>query len=778
MRHQHIRIVREEPINERKPKKPPVRQAPSDPRGYGRQLKRSFDATIETDVEIPGFDDRRLLKLEVVAGFRPDDFAAIPGVEVLSQEGSTVILVFADARGVSEFEQRLTMLIRDGKVTRKELLFALQAFDHWTAADRTGRALAGFELTEDQTFMIDVELWPIVKPGDRQAMVAAFETWLDQAQMVKLDKLDKASLLMFRLRVDAQQIAKLLNHRDVRLVDLPPSYGLEMELVTFDVNQLSQVESPSDDAALIGVLDSGIAGGHPLIAPALGEGAGFVLPDRESSDQQGHGTRVAGLSLYGDVRACLQRNEFVPQLRLLSGRVFNNDGGDDTRFVEKNVEEAVRYFHGEYGCRVFCFSYGDRNKVYDGRHVRGLAYVLDTLSRELGVLFVVPVGNLCTADLPADPVASYPGYLLEDNARLLDPSPALNVLTVGGLAEFEADVAAQRYPDTIEGKSIAKSGEPSPFTRRGPSVNGAIKPDLVEYAGNLAVSRNGAIVKRRLGVLSLSNDFALGHPLNEDVGTSFAAPRVAHVAARVLNHEPQASSNLLRAILAAHARWPERAIALMTENGKLDTDSLLKLCGYGQVRDDAVYQSLSNAVTLFAEDTLQDNHHHFYELPLPPDLWTPGKRTREITISLAHSPDVRTTRVDYRATKLSFQLVSKPDLQAVSAWFRKKRDDGAAKADEYSRGRGVTLTQRSRGTLQTATWRFPLARSADDFKLFLVVTRHDANWSEVKATPEPYALAFTIQDRENLDAKLYQQIQLQLQLREQARIRTRVRITR
>jgi len=187
---------------------------------------------------------------------------------------------------------------------------------------------------------------------------------------------------------------------------------------------------------------------------------------------------------------------------------------------------------------------------------------------------------------------------------------------------------------------------------------------------------------------------------------------------------------------------------------------------------------LSNAVTLFAEDTLQDNHHHFYELPLPPDLWTPGKRTREITISLAHSPDVRTTRVDYRATKLSFQLVSKPDLQAVSAWFRKKRDDGVAKADEYSRGRGVTLTQRSRGTLQTATWRFPLARSADDFKLFLVVTRHDANWSEVKATPEPYALAFTIQDRENLDAKLYQQIQLQLQLREQARIRTRVRITR
>ncbi|PKM03753.1 MAG: hypothetical protein CVV16_07820 [Gammaproteobacteria bacterium HGW-Gammaproteobacteria-6] len=778
MRHQHIRIVREEAINERRPKKPPLRPAPSDPSGYGRRLKRSFDAAIETDVAIPGFDDRRLLKLEVVAGFRPDDFTAIPGVEVLSQEGSTVVLIFADARGVREFEQRLTMLARDGKVTRKDIFFALQAFDHWTPEDRTGRALADAELPDAGAFLVDVELWPLPKPGDRQAMVAAFEAWLAQAAIASLDKLDKASLLMFRLRVDAQQLSNLLNHRDVRQVDLPPDYGLEMELVNFDVNQLPAVESPTDDAALIGVLDSGVAGGHPLLRAALGEAEGFVLPDRESADQQGHGSRVAGLALYGDVRACLQRNEFVPQLRLLSGRVFNNDGRDDTRFVEKNVEDAVRYFHGEYGCRVFCFSYGDRNKIYDGRHLRGLAYVLDSLSRELGVLFVVPTGNLCSDDLPADPVASYPGYLLEDNARLLDPAPALNVLTVGGLAEFEADAAAQRYPDTIEGQSIAKSCEPAPFTRCGPSVNGAIKPDLVEYAGNQAVSRNGAIVSRRLGVLSLSKDFASGHPLNEDVGTSFAAPRVAHVAARVLNHEPQASSNLLRAMLAAHARWPERAIALMTESGKLDMDSLLKLCGYGRVRDDAVYESLDNAVTLFAEDTLQDNHHHFYELPLPPDLWTPGKRTREITVSLAHSPDVRTTRIDYRATKLSFQLVSKPSLQTVSAWFRKKRDEGAAKADEYSRGRGVTLTQRSRGTLQTATWRFPSARSADDFKLFLVVTRHDANWSEVKATPEPYALAFTIQDRENLKAKLYQQIQLQLQLREQVRIRARARITR
>ena len=86
----------------------------------------------------------------------------------------------------------------------------------------------------------------------------------------------------------------------------------------------------------------------------------------------------------------IQRGQFVPMLRLFSGKVFKDDGTDQTEFVERSVEEAVKYFQSEYGCCVFNFSYGDLNKVYDGRHLRGLAYTLDHLSRTLGVLFVVP----------------------------------------------------------------------------------------------------------------------------------------------------------------------------------------------------------------------------------------------------------------------------------------------------------------------------------------------------------------------------------------------------
>src|SRR5690606_22788357 len=134
-------------------------------------------------------------------------------------------------------------------------------------------------------------------------------------------------------------------------------------------------------------------------------------------------------------------------------------------FVEKAVEEAVRDLHEQYGCKVFNLSYGDLNKVYDGRHVRGLAYTLDRLTRELGVLFVVPAGNLLPSLLPADARASYPDYLFEEYARLLDPATALNALTVGGISLFEATRDAQRHPDKIDDHTLARANQPFPLTR-------------------------------------------------------------------------------------------------------------------------------------------------------------------------------------------------------------------------------------------------------------------------------------------------------------------------
>ncbi|MBL4630790.1 MAG: hypothetical protein JKY14_06375 [Paraglaciecola sp.] len=58
--------------------------------------------------------------------------------------------------------------------------------------------------------------------------------------------------------------------------------------------------------------------------------------------------------------------------------------------------------------------------------------------------------------------------------------------------------------------------------------------------------------------------------------------------------------------------------------------------------------------------------------------------------------------------------------------------------------------------------------------MFLVVTRQDQPWAVEQVNKfESYALAVSITDRENEEAKLYEQISQQLQGREQAKQRAK-----
>ncbi len=782
MAYEHLRLEREAPINPRHPR--PYRGGfkPADPGAYGAALGQKLQAakthlTDPAQADIGGFDDRKLLKIRLHAGDKSvPAFDAIPGVEIVSQEDAAVVLAFATEAGLGEFEQRLATLARDGRVTRKELLYAIQDFEHWTPEDRTGNALREQGFPAHAPFTLDIELWPQERQDRRQAMVRAFVAWLQDLCIEKLDELQQPSLVMLRLRCNRDQAEQLLRHRDVRTVDLPPRLGVAVELLRTDINQFPTINPPSADAPAIAVLDSGLTSGHPLLGAAVGDAQGYLQPHRSPHDTNPHwhGTFVGGLALYGDVHSAIQQGQFIPQLRLFSGKVFEDDDQNQTEFVEKAVEEAVLDLHEQYGCKVFNLSYGDLNKVYDGRHVRGLAYTLDRITRELGVLFVVPTGNMQLDQLPQDALEQYPDYLFEAHARLLDPATALNVLTVGGISLFEATREAQRYPNTIEDHVIARENQPFPLTRRGPSINGAIKPDVVEHAGNIALMRTGGSTRHTgLGVVSLNGGFASGPAFKEDIGTSYAAPQVAHKAVRLLVAVPDASPNLLRALIGAHARWPKACKTLL--NPADDTkgrDRLLQLTGYGRVDDAALYRSLDHTVTLLAEDRVGNDQHHFFELPVPASFWANGRRAREITVALAYSPEVRTTRLDYRRAKLWFTMVVAESLDEVTQAFRRNREQGMG---EHGNGRWLPNDTRKNGTLQVSRWTFRQAPAGGD-KAFVVVTRQDSAWSQDahRNEAEPYALAVVLADRGQVDAQLYAQVQAMLQARAQARARARV----
>jgi hypothetical protein len=774
MAYEHLQLEKESPVTDRHRRPGFGSPPPADPRRHGNALLRSFRAVCEgaANEDLGGFDDRKLLKIRLRGGERQlPDFNQIDGLEVVSQEGHEVVLAFATAAGLNLVEERLATLARDGRVTRKELLFVIDAFEHWTPEDRTGAALAGQGLPQDGPCTLDVELWPQDMPARRQSTLASFTAFARELGAEILDQVNTASLLMIRLRCNLDTAEQILRYRDARTVDLPPRWGLAIGTVAADVNRFPLPEPPDAGVPRVAVLDAGLVTGQPLIAPAVGHAQGYVLPHRSPDDADPwHGTSVAGLALYGDIEAAIATGEFTPSLLLVSGRVFNHDGDDQTEFVENAVERAVRDLHAEFGCRVFNLSYGDLNKVYTSGHVRGLAYTLDRLTRELGVLFVVSTGNLSVDGLPRDPLESFPGYLLEDDARLVDPATALNAVTVGGIARHEATRGAQQRPDLIEDRPIARTGHPFPLTRSGPSINGAIKPDFVEHAGNLAVVRlTGRTAFRGLGVVTTNGGFAGGHSFREEVGTSFAAPAVAHRAAKLLRRVPDASHNLLRALLGAHADWPAASVSLLNPNNNADgRDNLTRLVGYGCINDGALEQSLDNVVSLICQEQIGNDRCQFYAVPIPDEFWAGGRRTREVTVALAYSPAVRTTRLDYRMTKLKFSLVVARDLDEVSAAFQRNRDQGMP---ERSTARWLSGEARQAGTLQVSRWRFQQRLQG---QVYVVVTRQDAPWSTANDDPEPYALCVSIADRSNAQSRLYTQVQALLRVRADLRARARV----
>lgn len=769
--HPHLELAREEPVTERRLRRGFRPGAPpDDPREHGAVLGDRLQAAREaTASDLGGYDARRLIKIELSEKVAPEAVAqAWSGLEVVSQEDGELVLAFADEAQLDAFEARLASLAAGEHVTYRNVIYALRGFDRWTPEDRTGWALRQDGFPDEDPFAIDAELWPLARGGESERQRTAFEAWMGEGGGEILDSVKQPHLTLYRIRCARPLAEDLLRHRDVRSVDLPPRIGLERALVRTDVQELGETPTPPDGAPGIVVLDSGIAAGHPVLAPTVGDAQSF-LPGAGAADTDGHGTFVSGIALYGDVADCLRNRRFAPELRLFSGRVLDHRARGDPPLIENQVEQAVRYFVEEYGCRVFNLSYGDLNKPYRSRHVAGLAVTLDALSRELGVLFIVPTGNYDgDEDGPRDWRAEYPGYLTPESAALLDPAPALNALTVGSLARHERDA---RWPDDPGYRPVARTEQPSPFTRCGPSVNRAIKPDLVDYGGNVTVDvRTGRRIMGQQGVgeLSTARDFAAGNPFAEDAGTSFAAPHVANAAARIFAMFPDASVDLCRALLVAHARTPPACADLFSD----DADALRNVTGYGLVDRSALYRSLDGCVTLWAEERIENRRHHFYEIPIPDEFWSAGRRGRELTVALAFRPPVRTTRIDYRAVSIGFKLVQAESLEEVARSFDAAIDRNVAPSiGERSVGRRFSERDRSRGTVQASTWTFTQPLPAmQTSSWFVVVTRNDPAWGETLSSGrEPYALVVVLADRQAQEPRLHARIETRLRARARAR---------
>lgn len=650
-------------------------------------------------------------------------------------------------------------------------------------ADRQGWRLRNAKIETENFYRLDIELRRVIDSAERDRLIGKLTDYVEQNGGRILDKYVKNLLCMVRILILGQYVDPLLGDDNIRLIDLPPEPTLRpFEAMRTSLDRFSHsMSTPPENAPGLCVIDSGIMAGHPMLSEAIGDTKAFPESLGNAIDEHGHGTLVSGVALYGDVQTCVENLAFEPELYLYIARVLNAQNRfDDDQLIVTQMENAIRYFHSEYNCRIFNISIGDSTQVYDGGKPSAWAYVLDTLARELDVLIVVSAGNIeirAFQNEDADRLfKSYPSYLLNGtngsaDTRIIEPATAANVLTVGSLAHSNQSYQGAQHENDVDLQPIAQIDGPSPFTRTGPGVNNAIKPDICEYGGNSLWRGKLGLISNdpQLSIISTNKDF-LKALFATGCGTSMAAPKVSHLAGLILKHYPNISANLVRALIAGSSNVPDVVASHFSD------DDALRLCGYGKPDLEKAIYSSANRVTLVADESILLNHIHVYEIPIP-DEFQQLKGTRQISISLAYDPPVRNRRIDYLGIKMGFKLFRglEPN-QIVSCYgFDSEGSDTDSIGERYECDLKPTQKRREFGTLQKgifiAKQNKAFTNYGDSGGNFHVLVFCRPTWaSPPEFERQKYALAVTI-EHIAVDLDLYGLISQQLQSQERVRIR-------
>ncbi|MBB4380438.1 S8 family peptidase [Bradyrhizobium sp. SBR1B] len=696
------------------------------------------------------------------------------GLTLLASDEDKTLILFASTDDLQAFRDRLqaySLGIPPGQVapSYSGFISRIESIGAVEPRDRIGVRLReeGFSNPADfatgRSLVLDLELWDVGRRDVRMRKLEQVADYVDARGGEVLDRYIGPSITMLRARMAGDVIQALLAVEDVTQVDLPPEPDVATgEALELTIADLPQLEDIAGEPPVIGIIDSGV-NDHPLLQGAIVGAIGS--PERlGSADDWGHGTRVAGIALFGDFKDQLAAGALIRAGRIASAKVVNDRGQfDERRLVPSQMREALTTLHERFGCRLFVIALGDPKRPYDGGKVGPWAATLDELARELDAVIVVSAGNRAPrgGNRLEQAITDYPSYLLEPTNRLCEPAGAMNVLTVGALAHGEgvdSDLA-----EHLHIRPITRAFEPAPFTRVGPGIGGALKPDLVDIGGTMVF--DPAVGRLRLGEdLATAGVLTLHHRFTDRLftsgsGTSYAAPRVAHKAAQILNRFPAASANLLRALLTGAARVPEEAQRRLQVLGE---DAVRSVCGNGAVDTELAAYSDDHRVVLYAEDELAIDHFAIYQLPVPEPFQSGGRRS--IRVTLAFDPPVRHTRADYAGIGMNFRLVRGCDPDLIFEHFRRRTQEEGRQPDldpRYNCALDPGPRERERGTLQSATVTFTRGTEAYGDNYYLVV-RCEGGWAASFETRQRFAVVVELTHQ--AEVRLYERLRARIQL--------------
>lgn len=551
-----------------------------------------------------------------------------------------------------------------------------------------------------------------------------FELWLDITDDARIE--DAKHVLNLLGITMVQPIALKFEHVTILLVnatkeeldDIPysldeveavrryynPSDLLQNDKEARDWEQLildDVVVQQNDNSVIVGVLDSGINNGHPLLQAFLPDARrATVLPNTNVFHEGDHGTGMAGLVEYGDLsdfmrhRSHLEINHGLASIKILS-QVAN-----DKQLYGKITSDAIEVAD-HLGAQITCMAVTENHERNDGSPSSWSAAIDKALYNEglCDRLMIISTGNTNQNDIDA---TDYATSLV--NSSIQSPGQSQNAVIVGAYTQRvvcqSAGFSAIAPPDGI-----------SPYTRTSWMWRrNAIKPDIVMEGGNLSTHPVlGNTVLTELGLITTCPNFNQ-EPLMQFNATSAATALAARLAARIKTANPDLSSLSIRALMAHSARWTDEMKTL----GNKSAD-IVKYCGYGVPDESRAMVSSDNNATYIVENELipfnDDGTYrqmHFYALPWPKDLLLQMEdETVKLRVTLSYyiepSPSFKSAYNKYRLASagLAFDVKTPSETREQFIARKNKKEQVAESSKNDSDRWEVGIQLRGSSTLQS-----------------------------------------------------------------------------
>lgn len=743
------------------------------------------------------FDPSLIFKMEINQNVDEESFRnelSRMGIEVISPapDKKGFWVVFAENRALDEFSKKL----KDYSEEKRQYKFfnAIETLMDIPPKEKIGKQLKQNPLGKDEFGYLDVEIWKMEKQKLRHFIegddnLAGLEKFIKDKNGRITDKLITNNFCLLRVYGNKAIFDEIAVFKEIASIDKPPKPYVTVSSLNVPKEELEIGNPPSDSAIGILVMDSGIVSNHPLLEKAVGDEKAIVTRHRSKieedkpTDDVGHGTKVAGIALYGDVKECIDRKNFDPEVWIYSAKVMfaekQPDGTvvaeyDHEELLEHQFEKAVRWVAENYpNCKVVNISFGNLdNRMFSGRKQFNLSSLVDELAKELKIVFVISTGNYNDFDLNAYPV--YFQYGTNDTIKILEPASSALALTVGSVAPpYGPD--ARNQSDISS--SPAKTFYPSPFTRVGPGYKDMVKPELVEIGGNVITGRHQPTNNIGGKIISLNKDFIReGRLFTADIGTSFSTPKVSNCIARLWNKYPDYSPNLIKAIVLSSASIPDERPGFLQDIKLTDNNeelaSLLNVYGYGIPSLNKATFSQDNRVLLIANDKIKLDLIHFYQFYLPEEFIN-EQGNRQLAVALVFDPSVNKNRIDYFGCIMEFHLFHSLEIKEIEQRFKQLKVDNTSeiaipegiKPNEIDFNPGGNL--RKLGVHQKGIKTWERKPKFDTNKPLVLAIICKNKWITDNNYLQDYAVVVTVEHEKEIElyARIKQRIQERLRIR-------------